>query len=72
MTHLKSILQSMMFALALAIGGIGTAAADAIGSADSDAATGDGVSAIDRHGPGEILKGSDKDDDDKDDDDSDW
>lgn len=74
MNHLKSILQSLMFALALMIGGIGTAAAaGSIGSTDADATPDSAVSAVSQPGSNETFSGSDKDDDDKDDDDdSDW
>lgn len=71
MSHLKTILQSMMFALVMAIGGIGTAAAGGIGAGGADAPTGDVPSATGQHGAEEVLKGSDKDDD-EDDEDDDW
>lgn len=66
MNHLKPILQSLMFTLALLVGGIGTAAAGSTTPTETDAAAGHGISAIDHNGSDVVFGGSDKDDDDDD------
>lgn len=57
MKQTRSILQALMFALLLALGGIGTAAA-------GDTATGQGISTLGGPGSDRVVRGCDGDKDD--------
>lgn len=70
MTHLKQLLQSLLVAFVLAIGGTGTAIAVDTGQTSGDAVN-HGVSDSQPHGDRTFGTG-DWDDDDDDDDDDDW